>query len=188
MSQFKLNLPGTKSMPEIGTHGLCCQNHYIMLSLDTDVIMPNTGTQTIVLHWYQPHLTFNCTDGNHHEQTSSRLIPDNNLNHTTDYPAPYIGPRPPPNTHHRYVFLLFAQPPNYEFPKCFSHIPPKTPEARTGFDLRQFMHAAALDPPVAINYFYGRNHASDHNCPPPSSSVTTTSFRSVTCTTRRTGV
>lgn len=166
---------------------MCCQKHYIMLSLDIDVVMPNTGTQTVVLHWYQPHLAFNCTNGNQDEDTSRRLIPDNNINSTTDYLAPYIAPQPPPNSHHRYVFLLFAQPPDYRFPKCFSHIPPKTPDARAGFDLRQFMHAAGLGPPVAVNYFYGRNQASDHNSPPPSSSVTTTSFRSVTCTTVPTG-
>ncbi|KAJ5404539.1 hypothetical protein N7509_004410 [Penicillium cosmopolitanum] len=182
-----LDISGTKYIPEISSYGLCCQKHYIMLSLDIDVVMPNTGTQTVVLHWYQPHLAFNCTNGNQDEDTSRRLIPDNNINSTTDYLAPYIAPQPPPNSHHRYVFLLFAQPPDYRFPKCFSHIPPKTPDARAGFDLRQFMHAAGLGPPVAVNYFYGRNQASDHNSPPPSSSVTTTSFRSVTCTTVPTG-
>jgi hypothetical protein len=32
-----------------------------------------------------------------------------------------------------YVYLLFAQPPPYQFPGCFSHVFPETVSARAGF-------------------------------------------------------
>jgi len=156
----------------------------MIFALDPDVIMSGTGIQTVVLHWYQPYLTFNCTDRSPNDWEDTLLTPDSN---STGLVAPYIAPQPPPYSHHRYVFLLFEQPDRYEFPECFAHIAPKSVEARVGFDLRQFMLVARLDPPIAVNYFYGRNQAPGHTDPLPSSaSITTTSFRSLTCVNRPT--
>lgn len=148
--------------------------------IDLDGMLPGTAIQTVVLHWYQPNMVFNCTQKGHRDL----LRPG--INCTASHIAPYIPPQPPPCSHHRYVYLLFAQSPSYRFPECFSHIPPKTVDARAGFDMRQFMQVAALDPPIAVNYFVARNNATDDDRS-PSPSATTTSFRSVTCHTGPTG-
>lgn len=163
--------------PELGTRGLDCNARYLIISLDLDVILPETSTQTVVLHWLQSNFTFTCNGkGNSHV-----LLPGDDDHLHSSYTAPYIAPQPPPGTHHRYVFLLFNQSEVYDFPQCFEYIPPKTMEARAGFDIRQFMDAAGLDPPVAINYFFGYRKPSHEEHPVPASSVTQTSFRSVDC-------
>jgi hypothetical protein len=173
----------TVETPKISSTGLNCQTNYTLFAIDPDVVLNGTDIQTVILHWYQPHLFFECSSKDHPDDTFLRPG-----NETIAHDAPYIAAQPPPNSHHRYVFLLFVQPPSYKFPSCFSHIPPMTLQARLGFDLYEFMRAADLDPPVAINYFYGQNRASDDCAPTPSASGTTTSFRSVTCTTRPTEV
>lgn len=147
--------------------------------LDLDGMLPGTAIQTVVLHWYQPDLIFNCAKHNH----TPFLVPDNDT--ISDNVAPYIAPQPPPCSHHRYVYFLFEQPSSYRSPQCFSHIPPKTVDARAGFDMREFMHAAGLGTPVAVNYFFARSNASD--CA-PIPSATTTSFRSVACDTTPTAL
>lgn len=140
--------------------------------IDPDVMLPETAIETVVLHWYQPDLIFSCT-----EQTEPPfLVPDNDT--ISENVAPYIAPQPPPCSHHRYVYFLFQQPSGYQFPQCFSHLPPRTMDARAGFDMREFMHAAGLETPTAVNYFFGRHNVSD--CA-PGPSATTTSFRSVMC-------
>lgn len=162
----------TQVAPEISSIDLNCRTRYMLLMLDLDGMFPGTAIEIVVLHWYQPDLVFNCTKEIH----PPFLIPDNDT--ISDNVAPYIGPQPPPCTHHRYVYFLFEQPSSYRFPICFSHVPPKTSDARAGFDMREFMQAAGLEAPVAVNYFFGRHDAS--SCP-PIPSATTTSFRSVTC-------
>lgn len=139
-------------------------------------MLPGTATQTVVLHWYQPDLMANCTDS----VPSEPLVP---VADGAPHLAPYIGPQPPRKSHHRYVYLLFRQPPTYQFPDCFAHIPPKNMDARAGFDIRMFMDAAALDTPVAVTYFFARNDDTEGNGPTSwsSTSATTTSFRAVTC-------
>lgn len=146
------------------------------------MVLPATVIQTVILHWYQPNLVANCTPS----LSFTPLVPDEGR-HSFNV-ASYIGPQPPPGSHHRYVYLLFAQPPAYKFPECFSHIPPETMEARAGFDVREFMRAAALGPPIAVNYFFARNDKPDGNHPSPSSSATTTSFQSVFCDTSPTSL
>ncbi|KAJ5675285.1 uncharacterized protein N7477_005219 [Penicillium maclennaniae] len=176
-----LVIEGTKSVPQISSYGLHCQRRYLLLMLDPDVQIPGTGIQCMVLHWYQPDLVFDCKK----VDPPYLLEPDPDRTPVTF--APYIAPQAPPLSHHRYIFLLFEQPPTYHFPKCFEHIPPKSMEARGGFDIKVFMQAASLGPPVAINYFFGRLDASKGDDSTPVPSVTTTSFRSLTCDTGPTG-
>lgn len=163
--------------------GLGCNARYLIVSLDLDVVLPGTGTQTVILHWYQPNLTFDCNG----KENPSLLEPDDDDDQSL-HAAPYIAPQPPPGTHHRYVFLLFNQSQTYEFPQCFEYIPPQTMEARAGFDIRQFMLAAGLDQPIAINYFFGHRKPNRDEHPLPSSSVTQTSFKSVDCSVRPTSL
>lgn len=164
----------TGPLPEIGILGLDCNSRYLIVSLDPDVVLPGTGIQTVILHWYQSNLTFKCIG----QGDSGVLKPGDNHDSNT---APYIPPQPPVGSHHRYLFLLFNQSRYYEFPACFEHIPPQTKDARSGFDIREFMLAAELDPPIAINYFFGQHTPSHEEHTLPSSSVTQTSFKSLDC-------
>jgi phosphatidylethanolamine-binding protein len=69
--------------------------------------------------------------------------------------ANYIGPGPPPGSSpHRYVFLLYKQPDEFEFE---DYAPPKGKTygnmARMRYDLAAFEAKAKLGKPVAVNYF-----------------------------------
>lgn len=79
----------TKSVPEIGSVGLQCHKYYRIFALDPNVIMSDTGIQTVVIHWYQPYLTFNCTNRSPSDWEDTLLAPDSN---STGLVAPYIGP------------------------------------------------------------------------------------------------
>ena len=172
---------GTKSVPEISSYGLHCRKRYLLLMLDLDVQIPGTGIQCVVLHWCQPDLVFDC------KKVDPPYLLESDPGRIPVTFAPYIAPQAPPLSHHRYIFLLFEQPSTYQLPKCFEHIPPKSMESRGGFDIKVFMQAASLGPPVAINYFFGRLNASKGGDSSPPPSVTTTSFRSLTCDTGPTG-
>jgi hypothetical protein len=49
------------------------------------------------------------------------------------------------------------------------------------------MQAASLGPPVAVNFFFGRRNATEGDDPSAPPSVTTTSFRYLTCDSGPTG-
>jgi hypothetical protein len=166
-------------VPEISGKDLDYNKTYLVLFVDLDVIMPGTGTGTVILHWYQSNLSKNSTKHHH----PSHLVPDKDHENFPDIEAPYIAPRAPPNTHHRYVYVLFEQPPAYRFPHCFAHMFPPTPEARAGFDIPKFIQAAELGPPLAMNYFVGRHEPTSGDPTSAMPSATATSFRSVNCPT-----
>ncbi|KAJ5371610.1 hypothetical protein N7517_003616 [Penicillium concentricum] len=176
---MELDIRDTTMIPEISSMNLRCNQKYMILVIDLDAILPGTAIQSVILHWYQPNLTMDCTK----PAPPSKLVPakDHEDHNST---ASYIAPRAPPNTHHRYVYLLFVQPPAYQFPECFSHVFPETVSARAGFDIREFVKAAGLEPPIAMNYFIGRHEPSEGETTTIPQSATTTSFRSVDCPTR----
>lgn len=152
----------TKPVPILQTT-LPCTTPYLLLTIDPDVQYGTTST--VVLHWLQS-LQANCLTGLLYE--NSRI----------EKKAEYIPPQPPKRSHHRYVFLLFAQPDNYHLPECYEHILPATKEARVGFDPKRFIEVMGLGSPVAGNWFYVENGGE-----PVVSDVvpTTTSLRAV-CT------
>ncbi|KAJ5125049.1 uncharacterized protein N7515_008874, partial [Penicillium bovifimosum] len=172
---MELDIRDTNTLPEINSAALKCNKEYIILFIDLDAILPGTHIETVILHWYQAGLSKNCTQ-------DSPLIDIPNHGSEEHPTAPYIAPRAPPNTHHRYVYLLFAQD-GRKFPECFAHVIPKTIDARAGFDVREFMSAAELSPPVAMNYFVGRHEPGHGETATVPVRATTTSFRSVDCTT-----
>ncbi|GLA83862.1 hypothetical protein AtubIFM56815_008069 [Aspergillus tubingensis] len=137
----------TKPLPILSTQHLPLHQTYTILFLDLDVLYNHT-TATVILHWYQPDLI-------PYPNNTNILLPNPQV--PTRKPAPYIAPQPPTNSHHRYLYLLYTQPPNYTFPGCFEHIFPPTAEARAGFDMKLFADAAGLGTPVAGNWFYVRN-------------------------------
>ncbi|EAW14391.1 YbhB/YbcL family Raf kinase inhibitor-like protein [Aspergillus clavatus NRRL 1] len=173
-----LKRPKTLQLPCIGTENLDITRTHLLLFIDLDVIW---GTRsTTVLHWYQPDMTVSrvcaCTDDG-----IDWLV------NATSPGAEYIAPQPPPLTRHRYVYLLYEQDPEYVFPECFGHIFPQTMEARAGFDIRQFVHAAGLRPPVAGNFFFVDNDESTTRTmtttPPGREMSTTTWLTSAPCRT-----
>ncbi|KAJ5817397.1 hypothetical protein N7447_009630 [Penicillium robsamsonii] len=177
---MEVDIRETTVAPEISSMNLRWNQNYIILFIDLDAILPGSYIQSVILHWYQPNLTMDCTK----PTTPSKLIPGKDHEDHHQPAASYIAPRAPINTHHRYVYLLFAQPPAYRFPDCFSHVFPETVRARAGFDIREFVQAAGLDPPIAMNYFIGRHEPSEGETTTITHSATTTSFRSVDCPTR----
>ncbi|PYH69137.1 putative citrate synthase [Aspergillus vadensis CBS 113365] len=142
-----LQILDTKPLPILSTQHLPLHQTYTILFLDLDVLYNHT-TATVILHWYQPDLIS-------YPNNSNILLPIPQM--PTRKPAAYIAPQPPTNSHHRYLYLLYTQPPNYTFPECFEHIFPPTAEARAGFDMKLFADAAGLGTPVAGNWFYVRN-------------------------------
>ncbi|OQD89057.1 hypothetical protein PENANT_c003G08505 [Penicillium antarcticum] len=173
----------TTIVPEISGKEFDCNKRYLVLFVDLDVIMPGTSTETVILHWYQSNL-FKSSSSHH----PSQLVPDKNHEDDPDIEAPYIAPRAPPNTHHRYVYFLFEKPPAYRFPRCFAHIFPLTMEARAGFDVAKFIQAAKLDSPLAMNYFVGWHEPASGDPSSAVPSATTTSFRFVDCATSSTSL
>ncbi|KAL4892505.1 citrate synthase [Aspergillus ambiguus] len=167
----------TQKLPIISTDGLNENLTYLLLFYDVDVIYGKTAT--VALHWYQPNMV-----AQRDERSITSYQTKNYHNYHEDYAlvnltsgAEYIAPRPPPGSHHRYVYLLFHQKDDYMFPECFSHIFPPTSAARAGFDIHQFVQASRLDAPFAGNYFYV-------DVDGPSSPIavpTTTSLRSAPC-------
>nr|ULT85517.1 maleidride PEBP type 1 [Wicklowia aquatica] len=114
---------------------------YIIFLIDPDVIQ--SGNATTILHWYQPDYRISSSTG--------FFIPP------TTKGAEYVGSQPPSGSKHRYVFLLFEQPPSYVFPQCFESIFPVMVPTRAGFDIELFMRVAGLDDPVAANWFAVEN-------------------------------
>ncbi|GAB1214294.1 hypothetical protein ATERTT37_003456 [Aspergillus terreus] len=190
----------TQELPIISARGLQSDFTYLLLFYDLDVIYGETAT--VALHWYQPNMTTQLNlEQNHIPRIQSRIkLPDPKDDNDDDdrilanrtSGAEYIAPRPPPKSNHRYVYLLFHQKADYEFPSCFSHIFPPTADARAGFDVRQFMQAAKLEAPVAGNYFFVEYDGPLPTHTAPVATPTTTSLRSAPCqgftsTTTRTG-
>ncbi|GES65011.1 citrate synthase [Aspergillus terreus] len=188
ISPILLTYGDTQELPIISARGLQSDLTYLLLFYDLDVIYGETAT--VALHWYQPNMTTQPNPEQNHAPRIQSRIKLHSSNHDDEDDlilanrtsgAEYIAPRPPPKSHHRYVYLLFHQKADYKFPSCFSHIFPPTADARAGFDVRQFMRAAKLDAPVAGNYFFVEF---DGPLPTPTTPVatpTTTSLRSAPC-------
>ncbi|KAL4874007.1 phosphatidylethanolamine-binding protein [Aspergillus spectabilis] len=154
-----LRMSDTHPLPRISGAGLNSSASYLLVFVDLDVFYE--GISTVILHWYQPDMVVRQRErawlerGPHRKNGHGPNKHASSSRYTSG--AEYMFPRPPPNTHHRYVYLVFEQEEEYEFPGCFGHIFPKTFDARAGFDLRQFVAIAGLGRPVAGNYFVGEN-------------------------------
>ncbi|KAL4771551.1 citrate synthase [Aspergillus nidulans var. acristatus] len=143
-----LAMSDTHPLPQISTWGLNPNSTYLLVFVDLDVQYGEMST--VILHWYQANMVV------HHDKPWLELGSPGKGPYGK-HPAEYIAPQPPPNTHHRYVYLAFEQHEQYTFPDCFAHIFPKTMDARAGFDLRQFVEVTGLQRPVAGNYFFVNN-------------------------------
>lgn len=119
---------------------------YIVICLDVDAPFQSFPVLSPILHWIQPGLKSERTaDG-----TTTLLAASG-----TPFIANYIGPSPPPGSApHRYIFLLYEQPADFDGKK---HAPaggaPMGNWPRMRYNLEAFEKEAELGPVVAANYF-----------------------------------
>jgi phosphatidylethanolamine-binding protein len=93
-------------------------------------------TTAHILQWFELGLTAS--------ETSFDL--DSTGTSTSESGAPYLAPDPPAGLTHQYVLLLFAQPMGFVVPRGYAAVdPPRSPDARRGFDINHFIAAVAQD-------------------------------------------
>jgi hypothetical protein len=106
-------------------------------------------TTANILEWFELDLTAS--------DTSFDL--DSTGTSTSKSGAPYLAPDPPAGSTHQYVLLLFAQPMGFVVPRGYAVDPPRSRDARRGFDINHFIAAVAqggvmsLGDVVAATYF-----------------------------------
>ncbi|OOO11086.1 Citrate synthase [Aspergillus oryzae] len=176
---------GTADLPIISARGLNPELTYLLLFFDLDVIYGMNAT--VALHWYQPDMLCIMQDTGLLDMSNNKRISDEINGYSNggilvnkSLGAEYIAPRPPPFSHHRYVYLLFTQKGDYQFPQCYSHIFPQTATARAGFDIQQFVDVARLGAPVAGNYLIVEYDGPEIE-PTATAGPTTTWLRSILC-------
>jgi phosphatidylethanolamine-binding protein (PEBP) family uncharacterized protein len=116
----------------------------MVINLDLDAPFPSFNVLSPVLHWIQPGLQPQISDG------VTKL-----LSSDTTWIVDYAGPGPPPGSAvHRYLFLLYEQPEEFDPQKW---APPKgksvSPLNRMRYDLGAFEKKIGLGPVLAANYF-----------------------------------
>lgn len=121
---------------------------YMVIGLDIDAPFPSFGVLGPILHWIQPGLTPESGADGTSVLTASG----------TPFVANYIGPAPPPGSaSHRYVFLLYEQPVDFDGKK---YAPADGKDLgnwnRMRYDLGAFEKEAKLGPVLAANYFHSK--------------------------------
>ncbi|KAJ2965778.1 hypothetical protein NQ176_g10453 [Zarea fungicola] len=127
---------------------------YIAVCLDLDAPFPSFSFMGPIAHWIQADLIAV------HEGVTAN---DDSEGFTTLEPEslpvmPYVGPGPPPpSAPHRYVFLLWEQPPNIGSSEAVREILSLSAEpglmARIRWDQSVFETKMGLGEPLAANYF-----------------------------------
>jgi len=115
---------------------------YLVIGLDIDAPFPSFQVLGPILHWIQSGLTPGA---------------DGSLTSSEPFTANFIGASPPPGSGpHRYVFLLYEQPADWESLHK-KHAPangaPLPNMKRMRYDLDAFAKEARLGPVLAVNYF-----------------------------------
>lgn len=125
-------------MPTISLPGSAMTPTSLGLIAMVDLDVPQNGKRVPLLHWLAANIPL----------TSSPLFIAPNVSGT-----PYLGPSPPPGDFpHRYVFAVFAQPPNFKLPAGLDPI-----ANRVGFDIAATAQELALGDPVAGTFLTVQN-------------------------------
>ena len=114
---------------------------FFLIMLDLDIAV-NATFRTTFLHWMAQDLAYEPLSQNLSAESESII-------------APYISPNPTPGTgKHRYLILLFAQPPQYQFPTAFDYLNrPTNQTLRAAFNVTSFTAAAGLGQPAGATYW-----------------------------------
>ncbi|EAU32274.1 predicted protein [Aspergillus terreus NIH2624] len=98
-----------QSPPQLSFRGLSPSSTYMVVGLDIDAPFPSFGVLGPILHWIQSGL----------QPTPSETDPSTyTLTATVPFVANYIGPAPPPGSSpHRYIFILYEEPPAFKVEK-----------------------------------------------------------------------
>lgn len=115
----------------------------MVVCLDLDAPFASFNLLSPILHWIQPGLLpIRTESGSYVLRVAAPFVAD------------YMGPHPPPRAApHRYLFILFEQPPGFEVE---SHAPPsgkklgKWPRIR--YNLDKWSKKIGLGPVVGANY------------------------------------
>lgn len=134
-----------QAAPELAYSSTASADSYIVICLDVDAPFPSFSVLSPILHWIQPGLKPGPTADGGAALTAS----------DTPFVANYIGPAPPPiSSSHRYIFLLYEQPADFDVKK---HAPAGGAKLanmpRMRYDLGAFEKEAKLGPVIAANYF-----------------------------------
>ncbi|AEO64843.1 69fc6f33-787b-4b7e-9081-06d9a8cf8b59 [Thermothielavioides terrestris] len=130
-----------RSAPELFFPAGSAEKTYMVICLDLDAPFVSFPVLGPINHWCQSGLRISSAGGNGKLETTDPFVVN------------YIGPGPPPGAApHRYVFLLYEQPANFDVKK---HAPGKHVGAggRMRFDLESWEAKIGLGEVVAANYF-----------------------------------
>ncbi|EYE90521.1 YbhB/YbcL family Raf kinase inhibitor-like protein [Aspergillus ruber CBS 135680] len=118
---------------------------YLLVSIDLDGPFPSFSILSPILHWIQPSLHPAPS-----EDGTTTILKAN-----APFIANWIGPEPPPGSSpHRYVFLLYEQPEEFEVHRYTSEGGKEMGIwGRVRFDLDGFAREIGLGEVVAANYF-----------------------------------
>ncbi|KUJ14538.1 putative protease inhibitor [Mollisia scopiformis] len=143
--KFK-NTTNATSAPELSFHG--AKGTYIVVCLDPDAPFPGFSILGPALHWIQSGLK--------PENTADGIV--KLLEGETPFIVDYAGPGPPPpSSPHRYVFILYEQPEDFDIAKFASPGGKKVGiRPRIRYDLKVFEKEAKLGPVVASSYFFSK--------------------------------
>lgn len=132
-----------KEAPMLAFAGSLPSAKYMVICLDFDGPYPKFPILSPILHWIQSDLQINAT----------RVDPPL----TSDRPCitNYVGPGPPPGSSpHRYIFLLYEQPSNFD---SRNYAPAEGIEIgvwpRIRWSLAVWEKKVKLGKPVAMGYF-----------------------------------
>ncbi|GES62764.1 putative protease inhibitor [Aspergillus terreus] len=135
-----------QSSPQLSFHGLSPGKTYMVVGLDIDAPFPSFSVLGPILHWVQSGL----------QPIPSESDPSTfTLSATEPFVANYIGPAPPPGSSpHRYIFILYEEPPAFKVEK---YAPPNGQKLgnmhRMRYDLDAWEKKIGLKSILAANYF-----------------------------------
>ncbi|KAK4233714.1 phosphatidylethanolamine-binding protein [Achaetomium macrosporum] len=130
-----------QAAPELFIPAGSPEKTYMVVCLDPDAPFASFPILGPVNHWCQSGLRLSAAEGNGKLETSDPFLVD------------YIGPGPPPGAApHRYVFLLYEQPANFDI-KAHASGKHVGVGGRARYDLEAWEKKIGLGEVVAVNYF-----------------------------------
>ncbi|EWC46687.1 hypothetical protein DRE_04174 [Drechslerella stenobrocha 248] len=138
-----------QSEPIVYVPAALANQTFTLLMLDPDAPSPRNNSLSQVLHWLQPGLRATPNTQITGPDGITTLL---QLGTTfTAAIAPYLGPAPPSQEPHRYIFLLFAQRNStFALPDGFERFQGGADRLR--FDADPFTQAAGLGAPILGNF------------------------------------